>query len=238
MKFCTNCGKQLEDDSLFCTGCGTKFQENTEENPVPETAEGTVPAFEAETPVEVKPATEPQPVPETPKKKSKKGLIFGLLGGLLGIALLALAIWFFTKPAFSWRMSVEEVKAAVEQEFTSVYLDEEETDGEADQWLYYDVYDEELGDIDLRFGFTYNQLTYIYISTDVSEEKLRRYCEKELDTYLLTDNDDYMCISGDTLSYIFDYDYEYDESEVVFYDFSASSLEAQESVRRTFEDLK
>ncbi len=24
MKFCSNCGKQLNDDAMFCSGCGSK----------------------------------------------------------------------------------------------------------------------------------------------------------------------------------------------------------------------
>ena len=120
MKFCNQCGAQLEDDMLFCNMCGAK-----QEAPAAPAAEPVAPVAE---PVAepVAPAPEAAPVPETaapevipeavpviapasgymqeaapvytpepvapvpaqpaPKKKSKLGLIIGLIVGVLVIA--------------------------------------------------------------------------------------------------------------------------------------------------------
>ena len=93
MKYCSNCGTQLEDDARFCTNCGSSYTE-------PVVAEES-PAAEAAAPLPT-----PEPVPETPtseqeyyyetrepvsKGKSITGLVFGAVGlGLSWLGLLSL----------------------------------------------------------------------------------------------------------------------------------------------------
>lgn len=124
--FCTNCGKQLDDNSKFCPSCGTKLErveipvaaaaamtepevpapeptpapepeQIRQEAPAPEqawqeapTSEPT-PAPEPEQVWQEAPAPEPTPAPE--QKKSKKGLIIGLIaGGVVLIAAIVVAL--------------------------------------------------------------------------------------------------------------------------------------------------
>ena len=66
MKFCTQCGKQLDDDALFCTSCGTRTAPAAV--PVPEVEPEPVPVpepvVEPEIVREYVPEPEPVPVPE------------------------------------------------------------------------------------------------------------------------------------------------------------------------------
>ena len=66
MRYCTGCGKPLQDDQMFCTGCG---------KPVGQT-----------------PAPEPVSAP-APKKRSRAPLIIAI--SVLVLALAAAAVWFF-----------------------------------------------------------------------------------------------------------------------------------------------
>lgn len=64
MKFCPNCGQQLEDDDVFCPGCGSKFEEPAAETKPVEEA----PAVNSDPVVEPAPVPqsvpEPQPIPQ------------------------------------------------------------------------------------------------------------------------------------------------------------------------------
>ena len=66
--FCTKCGSQIEDGKKFCTKCGASI------HPVPTDT------------------TEPE---IAPKKRGKKGLIIGILTGIVIIAAGATAAWIF-----------------------------------------------------------------------------------------------------------------------------------------------
>lgn len=65
--FCSQCGKELSENSKFCNNCGAPVEAATQESPVQATPQVT-----------------PQ---EVPKKKSKAGLVIGLV--ILLLALLA-----------------------------------------------------------------------------------------------------------------------------------------------------
>lgn len=44
MKFCSNCGKQLDDASIFCSDCGTKQEVAAPQQPQAESMDYSVPA--------------------------------------------------------------------------------------------------------------------------------------------------------------------------------------------------
>ncbi|MBR3004369.1 MAG: zinc-ribbon domain-containing protein [Lachnospiraceae bacterium] len=82
MKFCTNCGAQLEDDAKFCTSCGS---------PVEAAAPAKAPA-PAPTPTFVAPNPTPAPAPTyaapTPTVQPANGIakpLVALLGGAVGL---------------------------------------------------------------------------------------------------------------------------------------------------------
>ena len=115
MKFCNQCGAELEDDMLFCASCGAKQTDLTqvvEETPVeaPETpveipaevseaAAETVAAVEsAAAEAEANPF-EPEPVavtePPVPPKKSKKGLLIGIIAAAAAVIAVVAGILVF-----------------------------------------------------------------------------------------------------------------------------------------------
>jgi len=83
MKYCKNCGTQMEDDSAFCASCGT---------PVTQTPQ-------------VQPPQEPQAyapqqsfAPQPPKKRPKTGLIIGIIAAVVVIAAAAVCAVLFLMP--------------------------------------------------------------------------------------------------------------------------------------------
>lgn len=132
MKFCNQCGAQLEDEMLFCNVCGAKQEilpvaaetpiETPAEAPAEVPAEAPVEApaeTPAEAPVFVAPAETPAEAPvfvapveapvETPvapvapayygepaaPKKSKKGLIIGIISAVVAIAAIVAGVLIF-----------------------------------------------------------------------------------------------------------------------------------------------
>ncbi len=88
--FCSNCGKQLEDNVAFCPECGTKVAISVA--PVVEEPATPVETKAPETPVTTAPVA-PMPTPQEPKKKNKGPIIVIIILLLLVIA-LGIAIWF------------------------------------------------------------------------------------------------------------------------------------------------
>jgi hypothetical protein len=80
--YCTNCGTQIDDDSLFCPNCGARQSAPvppvTEEMPVPPAAETPAEAFD--------------PEPAAPKKKLSKGALIGILAGAAAVILLVVLL--------------------------------------------------------------------------------------------------------------------------------------------------
>jgi uncharacterized membrane protein YvbJ len=115
--FCTNCGKQMPDDSAFCTSCGSKLDSAPVNNPTPDQqtpsdemtamndpssvvpAEGNAPA-ESTPAVEAPVSTESTPAPATPSvstssgspKKSGPSTLVVLIGAVVVIVLLVLLL--------------------------------------------------------------------------------------------------------------------------------------------------
>lgn len=87
--FCSNCGKQLEDNTAFCPECGAKITVAT----TPATEEPAAPVVEKapNAPVVTAPVA-PTSTPQKPKKQNKGPIIAIIILALLVIA-LGIAIW-------------------------------------------------------------------------------------------------------------------------------------------------
>lgn len=72
--FCTKCGKNIKDTASFCTNCGSKV---------------------GDLPVQQQYAPAQQPAGYAPPKKSKKGLVIGLIAGGVVVLAAALLTYFF-----------------------------------------------------------------------------------------------------------------------------------------------
>ncbi len=90
MKFCGNCGQQLEDSAVFCSNCGVGVgepvapQAPVQEQPVQQTyAQAQQPVYIHE-PVNAAPANEdPYPINVTHKGFWSLGFFFGIVGLIL-----------------------------------------------------------------------------------------------------------------------------------------------------------
>ena len=82
MRFCTNCGAQLEDDAVFCANCGTKAETAPE---AAETQTVCVTVENTESAPEPQPVCEDQPNYDKPDPRSRYALIsgWGYLGNFL-----------------------------------------------------------------------------------------------------------------------------------------------------------
>lgn len=137
--FCSNCGKQLEDNVAFCPECGTKVAVAATpvvEEPAAPVAEAPVaPVVEkatetpviSATPVEKKaeaPVTAPAaPAPQETKKKNKGPIIAIIILALLVIA-LGIAIW--------WLYNDKKQDKDDDWESTEAFADEDEDEDEDD----------------------------------------------------------------------------------------------------------
>lgn len=96
MKYCSNCGAAMEDDSRFCPECGAGV-EITPPPVVPPAPQRTQQSSLHPTPQpapQPAPQSAPQPVlyPAPKPKKKKKGLIIGLILGLVALLIGAAAV--------------------------------------------------------------------------------------------------------------------------------------------------
>lgn len=73
--YCSKCGTQIDDDSLFCPNCGTRVE--TSDAP----ASTPIPPVQADTPVS-----------NAPKKKLSKGALIGIIAGAAAIVVLVVLL--------------------------------------------------------------------------------------------------------------------------------------------------
>ena len=130
--FCSNCGKQLEDNVAFCPECGTKMAVASAA-PVAETPVTETPVVEAssvETPVVQTPVA-PAPAPVVPTaekaKKKNKGPVIVIIILLLLIIALGLAIWYLMSDNYQGNRDAKESTEA----FADDDEDEDEDEDEA-----------------------------------------------------------------------------------------------------------
>ena len=86
--FCSNCGTKVTAQDVFCPECGCRIEHpQTIAQEVREPV--VIPAPEAP----VTPAAAFEPEPAAPKKKSKKGLIIGVVAAVVALALAAAVVF-------------------------------------------------------------------------------------------------------------------------------------------------
>lgn len=99
MKFCFNCGKQLEDSSVFCSECGAKQQiaKPAQEAPAQEAPAQEAPIGEApDQQAPVQEVLQAQPAQEARVEVSTKGKVMGFVSfGLAVFGLFFSTITFF-----------------------------------------------------------------------------------------------------------------------------------------------
>lgn len=117
--FCTNCGKQLEDDVIFCPECGTKVAVAAT-SVVEEPAKAADPKAE-KTPVAAAPVA---PTPADPQKKNKGPIIVIVILALLVVA-LGIAILFLYND--------KKQDKDDDWESTEAFADEDEEDDEEEE---------------------------------------------------------------------------------------------------------
>lgn len=151
MKICPNCSTQSNDDASFCQVCGFQFTKNDAQptqnvsTPVCETPQQ--PDFEAQSRFEqpIAPAA-PEKTSSfpgaKPKAKSKKPLIFGIIGAVFAVLLIVAAIVFIPKltkkPTTNYALYVKDYqmfftdfkKNAKPWQLTSSLVDKNDVDNE------------------------------------------------------------------------------------------------------------
>ncbi len=95
--FCSNCGKQVNDNQKFCTECGAPLTAPQRREYVPEQPAEPVEKPEPAYVPPVQPTYIPSAEPE-PEKKSKKGLVIGLVVGALVLLIAAALVVFVWHP--------------------------------------------------------------------------------------------------------------------------------------------
>lgn len=80
MKFCTNCGTQLDDSAAFCTNCGQKF-EGTGQTTQNTAAQNTAPQY-----------APPQYTPPAIQLKTNRGLLKFILLSLITFSIYGLVV--------------------------------------------------------------------------------------------------------------------------------------------------
>lgn len=127
--FCKYCGKQIPDGTTACEECLSKLEAPAEETaPVAEAPVEEAPAVEEAT-AAAEAFEEPVFEEAAPKKKFKikKGLIFGVVGGVLAVAVAAVVLFFvspFVKGHFIKMFGSEtEYFAFVEKQAMEPYID-------------------------------------------------------------------------------------------------------------------
>jgi len=94
VKYCTFCGKEIKEGAKFCQQCGKKLKpeatEKTEINkPIQQTQSPATPQPSQQTPPQMTP--QPTSTPMQPKK-SKKGLIIGLVAVVAVVVVLLIVV--------------------------------------------------------------------------------------------------------------------------------------------------
>ena len=83
MKFCPNCGAQLQDDATFCSGCGANLDPNAAQQQAPNYGYQQAPNYGYQAP------------PQQPAPKKKGGFLKKLISLVLTIAIILTAVAIF-----------------------------------------------------------------------------------------------------------------------------------------------
>ena len=199
MKFCEECGAQLEDDAVFCEECGAQI----DDTPLP-----------------------PPVVPQKIQKKSKLPILIGAIGGAVLVAVIVIVVVVVMKKGNkdvpvvnndattlageveTTGLAKDNVTEAPEtEETTAIEITTEETTAE-DYYKYYDQF----------ILFIYSSCSDFPYFNDVNEQNA--YCQKIYKEWKNGESWNNVVIAEDGNIYysIFDCDAKYAVYDVMYYD--------------------
>lgn len=201
-RFCTHCGKLLNDDERFCTSCGTPVTDDGQASQSQEDAQADVTVQSAHQPV---PAPQPevgttqqwaaanaaaqQPIPTTAPQagaptapKNNNALFIGIIAALV-VVIIALVVFFMIKPFDKGSddtkgTTIEKVKIDHDDDDVSVKGDPnkfDDDDDDADD-------DDAIGEQNI-----YDQLSSYYSRLSDLDQQVRD-CATTFNTYYLKDD--------------------------------------------------
>lgn len=201
-RFCTHCGKLLNDDERFCTSCGTPVTDDGQASQSQEDAQADVTVQSAHQPV---PAPQPevgttqqwaaanaaaqQPIPTTAPQagaptapKNNNALFIGIIAALV-VVIIALVVFFMIKPFDKGAddtkgTTIEKVKIDHDDDNVSVKGDPnkfDDDDDDADD-------DDAIGEQNI-----YDQLSSYYSRLSDLDQQVRD-CATTFNTYYLKDD--------------------------------------------------
>lgn len=201
-RFCTHCGKLLNDDERFCTSCGTPVTDDGQASQSQEDAQADVTVQSAHQPV---PAPQPevgttqqwaaanaaaqQPIPTTAPQagaptapKNNNALFIGIIAALV-VVIIALVVFFMIKPFDKGAddtkgTTIEKVKIDHDDDDVSVKGDPnkfDDDDDDADD-------DDAIGEQNI-----YDQLSSYYSRLSDLDQQVRD-CATTFNTYYLKDD--------------------------------------------------
>ena len=201
-RFCTHCGKLLNDDERFCTSCGTPVTDDGQASQSQENAQADVTVQSAHQPV---PAPQPeagttqqwaaanaaaqQPIPTaapqagTPAApKNNNALLIGIIAALI-VVIIALVVFFMIKPFDKGAddtkgTTIEKVKIDHDNDDASVKGDPNKLDDDDD-----DVHDAAT----ISEQNVYDQLSSYYSRLSDLDQQVRD-CATTFNTYYLKDD--------------------------------------------------
>lgn len=203
-RFCTHCGKLLNDDERFCTSCGTPVTDDGQASQSQENAQADVTVQSAHQPA---PAPQPeagatqqwatpagsapqQPIPTAAPQagapaapKNNNALLIGIIAALI-VVIIALVVFFMIKPFDKGAddtkgTTIEKVKIDHDNDDASVKGDPNKLDDDDDD----DVHDAAT----ISEQNVYNQLSSYYSRLSDLDQQVRD-CATTFNTYYLKDD--------------------------------------------------
>lgn len=203
-RFCTHCGKLLNDDERFCTSCGTPVTDDGQASQSQEDAQADVTVQSAHQPV---PAPQPevgttqqwaapagsapqQPIPTAAPQagapaapKNNNALLIGIIAALI-VVIIALVVFFMIKPFDKGAddtkgTTIEKVKIDHDNDDASVKGDPNKLDDDDDD----DVHDAAT----ISEQNVYDQLSSYYSRLSDLDQQVRD-CATTFNTYYLKDD--------------------------------------------------
>ncbi|MEE0570922.1 MAG: zinc-ribbon domain-containing protein [Collinsella sp.] len=203
-RFCTHCGKLLNDDERFCTSCGTPVTDDGQASQSQENAQADVTVQSAHQPV---PAPQPevgttqqwaapagsapqQPIPTAAPQagapaapKNNNALLIGIIAALI-VVIIALVVFFMIKPFDKGAddtkgTTIEKVKIDHDNDDASVKGDPNKLDDDDDD----DVHDAAT----ISEQNVYDQLSSYYSRLSDLDQQVRD-CATTFNTYYLKDD--------------------------------------------------
>lgn len=203
-RFCTHCGKLLNDDERFCTSCGTpvtddgqasQSQENEQADVTVQSAHQPVPAPQPEAGTTQQWATPAGSAPQQPiptaapqagapaAPKNNNALLIGIIAALI-VVIIALVVFFMIKPFDKGAddtkgTTIEKVKIDHDNDDASVKGDPNKLDDDDDD----DVHDAAT----ISEQNVYDQLSSYYSRLSDLDQQVRD-CATTFNTYYLKDD--------------------------------------------------